>query len=71
MEIVVFYSPHCACCSGSDRARHPGLIWRDVTRHLDEAVALGVLRPPAVVISGRLRWQGAEAVRRLRNGSLR
>ncbi|MGB8378358.1 MAG: hypothetical protein WCE70_07835 [Rhodanobacteraceae bacterium] len=70
MQIIVYYSPHCACGPEPGTVGRSGLVWRDVTRHVGEAAALGVTRPPAVVVNGRLRWQGIEAARRLREGRL-
>lgn len=32
----------------------------DVTRHIDEAVRLGITHPPAVVVGGRLLAQGTD-----------
>jgi len=67
-QVTVYYSPYCPVCRAPRRGAPAGIVWRDVTRHLEEAAALGVRRPPAVVIDGRLRCQGAAAVSRLRQG---
>lgn len=68
MRIEVYYSPFCRACGGplAEARGAPGVatsvVWKDVTRHLEAAVVLGVARPPAVVVDGRLVAQGPEAL---------
>ncbi|MDQ3525123.1 MAG: glutaredoxin [Chloroflexota bacterium] len=69
MRIEVYFSPFCRGC-GSERPAMGSqgaatVIWKDVTCHLEEAVRLGVARPPAVTVDGRLVAQGPEALRLL------
>lgn len=39
---------------------------RDVVEHLEQAARLGITRPPAVVINGRLFGQGGTVLGKLR-----
>lgn len=60
MRIVLFHSPHCRACE-QFVGRWPALpIQRlDVCQHLERAAALGVSRPPALVVDGALIAEGA------------
>lgn len=67
MLIEVYYSPFCRACGAPPVEAQPGpgtvtVVWKDVTRHLEAAVTLGVARPPAVVVDDRLVAQGPEAL---------
>ncbi|CAN5147155.1 hypothetical protein BH24PSE2_BH24PSE2_06770 [soil metagenome] len=67
MRIEVYYSPFCEACSGLRGPAPDGaVIWKDVTRHIEEAVRLGIFKPPALVVDGRLVDQGTRALARLR-----
>lgn len=69
MAIAFYYSPWCRAC-GSDLQGSPadraGVDWIDITAHIEQAVRLGITRPPALVIDGRLTAQGPRAIERLR-----
>lgn len=60
--------PHCGPLLDAVEARCAGLRLEfervPVLSALDRAVALGVLRPPALVLDGRLLFQGAFAPRK-------
>lgn len=68
LRIEVYYSPFCRACGGPPSEARSGpdaattVVWKDLTQHLEAAVALGVARPPAVVMNGRLVAQGPEAL---------
>ncbi|MDE2085820.1 MAG: glutaredoxin [Xanthomonadaceae bacterium] len=68
MSIEFYYSPWCRACGGDARraASNDAMVWIDITRHIEQAVRLGITRPPALVIDGRLVAQGPRAVERLR-----
>lgn len=68
MTIELYYSPFCAVCT--DPRQYAGMrrdefVMKNVTEHIGEAVRLGIVRPPALVIDGRLVAQGAAAIRGL------
>lgn len=73
MHFVLYRSDHCPACRklSADLRRMCGELdasfeVRDVVEHLEEAAALGITRPPAVVMNGRLLGQGAAARTKLR-----
>ena len=70
-RVVIYYSPYCPACRAPRRDTPADVVWRDLTQCIEEAAELGIRQPPAIVIGGRLRWQGAAAVRHLRDGMLR
>jgi len=77
VHFVLYRSDHCpACRKLSADLRHrcrrtdATLEERDILDHLEEAARLGITRPPAVVLDGRLLGQGPAALRGLR-GKLR
>lgn len=70
MSIIVYYSPYFPACRMPRHGAPAGLIWCDVAQHLEQAAALGVTLPPAIVVDSKLRWQGSEALRRQRTGTL-
>jgi protein-disulfide isomerase len=64
MRLELFYSPYCPHCRSARRqlrALVAALTWQqlellelDVVKEIDRAVALGVLRTPALAIDGEL-----------------
>lgn len=63
MKIEVFHAAGCAAClrelpdlRSTAKAVDPDVEWHelDILRHIDQAVDLGVLKPPAVAIDGVL-----------------
>lgn len=63
MKVEVLHSGGCAKCQrelpglrAAARAVDPGVDWRelDIVKAIDYAVELGVLKPPAVAIDGKL-----------------
>lgn len=68
MQIDLFYAPHCSSCRrvrpilrrlAATQREAIELRELDVVEHLDEAVSVGVLRTPTVVINGKVRLTGA------------
>ncbi|MDD3765443.1 MAG: glutaredoxin [Pseudomonadota bacterium] len=73
MRLVLYRSDHCPACrrlSAELRRLCAGLGGsleeKDVVVHLEEAAALGVTRPPAVAMNGRLLGQGSALLAKLR-----
>jgi hypothetical protein len=64
MVIELFHSPHCPVCRALDPVGGGDLVIvrRDLVRHLEEAVRLGITQPPALVVDGRVIAQGAAVV---------
>lgn len=64
MVIELFHSPYCPACRALDQVGggDPAIVRRDLVRHLEEAVSLGITRPPALVVDGRLIAQGAAVI---------
>ncbi len=73
MHIVVYQSTYCPVCRrvsaeliDMGRQFDADTEVKDVLEHLEHAARLGITRPPAVVIDGRLFGQGHAAVVKLR-----
>ncbi len=73
MHIVVYQSVYCPACRRVSaelidlcRQFDADTEVKDVLEHLEHAARLGITRPPAVVIDGRLFGQGNAAVVKLR-----
>lgn len=68
MKIDLYHSPHCkACESLVERWAVFAEIRRmDVCMHLEAAAALGISRPPALVVDGQLVAQGPKVIDALR-----
>lgn len=71
-RVTLYTSQHCpacrllsdelvACC----RRRNIEPDVRDVLQHLETAARLGIIRPPAVLIDGRLFGQGGAVLAKL------
>lgn len=66
MQVEIYYSPYCEGCSGlRTSARIGRVVWKDVTRHIEDAVRLGIFKPPALVVDGRLVEQGDHTLVRI------
>lgn len=68
MPIEFYYSPYCTACASPRvraSAKDIGVVAREITEHLAEAVSLGIVQPPALVVDGRVVAQGAAAIREL------
>lgn len=70
MVVELYHSPHCPACRSLERMFRKDfpIRRRDLARHLELAARLGITRPPALVVDGRVVAQGAAvvpAVRRL------
>lgn len=68
MNVRLFYSPYCPDCGRArEQMDRAPAGWRalDVLEHLEEAVALGIRRTPALVVDGRVRAVGPDAAREL------
>lgn len=75
MKVQVFHTPGCpACVAARDELRTAaqetvkGLEWHEmnVTDNLDQAVELGVLTLPAIVIDGELVFTSLPSATQLR-----
>lgn len=73
MHIVVYQSEHCPACRrvtaelvGVCRQLDAATEVREVVAHLEHAARLGITRPPAVVVDGRLFGQGHDVLSKLR-----
>ena len=75
MKVEVFYTPGCAACVAQhDELRAAArnsirdLDWRElnILDHVDQAVELGVLTLPSVVIDGELVFTSMPTVAQLR-----
>ncbi len=73
MHIVVYQSEHCPACRrvataliAVCRELDAATEVRDVLVHLEQAARLGITRPPAVVVDGRLFGQGSTVADKLR-----
>lgn len=60
MRIELYFSPYCPVCRGLDSQALAGLsiVRKNIVRHIEEAVRLGIVRPPALVLDGQLIAQG-------------
>ena len=77
MKVELLHTPGCGRCarasadlkSAAARLLGDALDWRelDITKHLDYAVQLGVLSPPAVAIEEELAFIGLPAASALEN----
>ena len=75
MKVEVLHAPGCAKCLGqlpslqaAARQADPNVEWKelDIVQALDYAVELGVLKPPAVAIDGKLVFPSLPTVDTLR-----
>ena len=75
MKVEVFYTPGCAACvaqhdelRAAARRAIRDLDWRElnILDHVDQAVELGVLTLPSVVIDGELVFTSMPTVAQLR-----
>jgi hypothetical protein len=75
MKVEVFYTPGCAACvaqhdelRAAARKAIRDLDWRElnILDHVDQAVELGVLTLPSVVIDGELVFTSMPTVAQLR-----
>ncbi|MGH8222837.1 MAG: thioredoxin family protein [Woeseiaceae bacterium] len=68
MTRELYYSPYCTACADPrrlDAESRDAVVWKDITEHLAEAVSLGIVQPPALVIDGRVVAQGRAALQQL------
>ena len=72
-HIVVYQSLYCPACRRIAaelidlcRQLDADVEVRDVMEHLEQAARLGIARPPAVVVDGRLFGQGHAVLGKLR-----
>lgn len=72
MHVTIYASRHCAGCRAlSERLVHWAneigavLDVREISTHIEEAARLRIIRPPAVVINGKLFGQGAGVLDKL------
>ncbi len=73
MHIVVYQSEHCPVCRRVTaelvdvcRQLDAATEVREVLAHLEQAARLGITRPPAVIVDGRLFGQGHGVSTKLR-----
>ncbi len=76
-HIVIYQSVYCPACRRVSaelidlcRQFDADTEVRDVLEHLEQAARLGIARPPAVVIDGRLFGQGNAVLGKLRRKEL-
>ncbi len=76
MKVEIFYSPGCvACVDAHAKLRSAAqeavknLDWREVSvlDHLDQAVELGVMTLPSIVVDGELVFTSMPTVKELRD----
>ena len=76
MKVEIFYSPGCAACVDAHATLRSAaqeavknLDWREVSilDHLDQAVDLGVMTLPSIVIDGELVFTSMPTVKQLRD----
>lgn len=77
MHIVIYQSEHCSACQrvtadliGVCRQLDAATKVRDILGHLEQAARLGITRPPAVIVDGRLFGQGNGVAAKLRRRCL-
>jgi thioredoxin 1 len=75
MKVEFFYSPGCAACvdthaklRSAAQEAVKNLDWREVSvlDHLDQAVELGVMTLPSIVVDGELVFRSMPTVKQLR-----
>lgn len=69
MNVEIYHSPHCTACESliEKWVGHARIRRVNVCTHLEAAAALGISRPPALVIDGRLVAQGADVASALQD----
>lgn len=68
MVVELYHSPYCPACRALERefGKDFPVLRRDLARHLEQAARLGIRRPPALVVDGRVVAQGAAVVAAVR-----